>query len=180
MSAHPNAPLHSQPPGGYLVQPGAVPPAWGPGGVPPAPPNGGVPPIPPAERSTGFWVAVSAAATVGVLAALVIGFFVGQSGRMSDSQIQAKLDGQAEAAQAAQAAALVDQKQDLARGFATRLQRVIDRVSAKAEARGRSQGRNEGYVQGQTDGFSQGQNAGYNKGFDEGTCYTPLTLTYVC
>ena len=180
MSAHPNAPLQSQPTGGYLVQPLPSQPGLGPGGMPPAPPNGAVPPTPPAPRSSGFWVAVSAAATIGVLAALVIGFFVGQSGRMSDDQVQAKLDGQAKAAQAAQAAALVDQKQDLSRGFATRLQRVINRVSAKAEARGRSEGRNEGYAQGQNDGFSQGQNAGYNKGFDEGTCYTPLTLTYVC
>jgi hypothetical protein len=139
-----------------------------------------VPTVPPDSRGTGFWAAVTCAVAVGVLVALLLGFLIGQGTRTSDGGVQRKLDAQARSAQIAQQQALAQQKQDLSRGFSSRLQSVIDRVSAKAEARGVREGRDEGFAQGQSSGFSAGQSAGYSRGFDDGTCYAPLTLTYIC
>ena len=139
-----------------------------------APPGMVVPPVPPPGRSPGWWVGITAAATVGVLLALLAGFFIGRGTRLSNDDVQARIDAQAQTGQIAQERALNDQRRDLLR----RQRSLVGRVSAKAEARGRREGRergftegqSEGFAQGQSTGFAQGQTEGYNEGLDTGSC----------
>ena len=157
---------------------GGPPPAVG-YGYAPAPaqhmaPGPAVPPVAPQGRSPGWWVGITAAATVGVLLALLAGFFIGRGTRLSNEDVQARIDAQAQTGQLAQERALNDQRRDLLR----RQRTLVGRVSAKAEARGRREGRergfdegqNAGFTQGQSTGFTQGQNEGYNQGLDTGAC----------
>lgn len=147
---------------------GAPPPSVGYGYAPAvpsaAPPGVVVPPVPPPSRSPGWWVGITAAATVGVLLALLAGFFIGRGTRLSNEDVQARIDAQAQTGQLAQERALNDQRRDLLR----RQRTLIGRVSAKAEARGRREGRERGFDEGQSAGFSQGQNAGFAQGQNEG------------
>jgi hypothetical protein len=150
----PAVPAHAPPPG-YVT-------GW-------APPPGAVPSMPPQRgRSAGFWVGITAAITAGVIAALLIGFFIGRGTRLSNDEVQGKLTQQQQADLIVQQKALNDQKAEIS----ARNSKLIGRVSAKAEARGRregrSQGRQEGFADGQNSGFSQGQTAGYAQGQSDG------------
>jgi hypothetical protein len=140
------------------------------------PPNGlaPVPPVPPPGRSAGWWVAVTAAVTAGVIVALIGGFFIGRGTRLSNEAVQDRINAQAQSDAVGQERALNDQRRDLLR----RQRTLIGRVSAKAEARGRREGREQGYDegqsigfnQGQTQGYTQGQTEGYDQGLDTGAC----------
>ena len=94
-------------PNGYASQPAY----YGPPG-PPGPPA--VPPIPPAGRSTGFWVGISAAIAIGVVAALLIGFFIGRGTRLSNESVQSKVVQQSQSDQIAEQQALDQQRSALA------------------------------------------------------------------
>lgn len=159
---------------------GLVPVGYAPGAPIAYPAAAPVPPVPPRGRGAGFWVMVTVGIAAGVLGALLAGFFIGQGSRLSDQQVKAKVTAQRHSDDLAKSSALADQRRTLARGFSSRLQKIIDRVANRAEARGVSQGRADGFSQGHSQGFSEGQAAGYNNGFDRGTCYTPITLEYVC
>src|ERR1017187_925876 len=71
---------------------------------------GSVPPIPPPGRSTGFWIGVSAAITIGIVGALLIGFFIGRGSRLSNESVQSKIVQQSQADQIAEQQALDSQK----------------------------------------------------------------------
>lgn len=160
----------------YQAPPPGIPPTAA-GFAPVAP----VPPVPPATRSTGWWVGVTAAVTAAVLVALLGGFFIGRDTRLSNHEVQTRIDAQAQADRVAQERALTDQRRDLLR----RQRTLIGRVSAKAEARGVRRGREEGFTdgqsvgfgQGQAQGFVQGQTEGYDQGLDTGAC---LADYYFC
>jgi hypothetical protein len=118
---------------------------------PPLPPAA-VPPIPPSARSTGFWVGVSTALTLGVVGALLIGFFIGRGTRLSNEVVQSKIIQQSQADQIAEQQALDNQKT----------------AFASAEARAVSAARKTSYAEGQERGFTAGQQAGYNSGQSAG------------
>lgn len=159
---------------------GAAPSPHYPYAQPPGPPAGGmppmapVPPVPPPGRSAGWWVGITAAVTAGVIVALLGGFFIGRSTRLSNDDVQTRINAQAQTDQVAQERALNDQRRDMLR----RQRTLVGRVSAKAEARGIREGREQGYdegqnvgfSQGQTQGYTQGQTDGYDDGLDTGAC----------
>ena len=153
------------PPGGNGAPP-AQPYTYAPPGHPTGAfvPLAPVPPVPPPGRSAGWWVGITAAVTAGVIVALLGGFFIGRETRLSNDEVQSRIDAQAQTDQVAQERALNDQRRDMLR----RQRTLVGRVSAKAEARGLRQGREEGYDQGQSVGFSQGQTQGYTQGQTEG------------
>ncbi len=103
-----------------------------------------VPPIPPAGRSTGFWIGVSTALTLGIVGALLIGFFIGRGTRLSNESVQGKIVQQSQADQIAEQQALDNQKTTF----------------ASAEARAVSAARKAAYSEGQEKGFTAGQQAG--------------------
>lgn len=153
-----------------LVPPGHI--AY-PVGVPM--PAQAVPAVPPSPgRSPGFWVAVTAAITIGVVLALLGGFFIGRGSRLSNAEVQNRLTQQQQADLIVQQKTLNDQRTDLLR----RQRTLIGRVSSKAEARGRregvARGRQKGFADGQSQGIAQGQAQGYQEGrdtgFDQGLC----------
>ena len=126
------------------------------------------PPPPPASRGTGVWIAITAAVTAGIVASLLLGFFIGRDTRLSNSEVQSKINQQATADQISQERALNNLRRELNR----RQQSTINRVSARAEARGRREGRaqgeREGFASGQNQGFSQGRSEGFSEGQSEG------------
>ena len=137
-------------------------------------PHGSVPPVPPPARSAGWWVGIPAAVTAGVIVALLGGFFIGRSTRLSNDAVQERINAQSQADQITQERALNDQRRDMLR----RQRTLVGRVSSKAEARGRREGREQGYNEGQSAGFSQGQSQGYTQGQTEG--YTDGLDTGAC
>ena len=129
----------------------------GPGGPSPAIPPGyqlvpatsaAIPPLPPRSRGTGFWVGVTAAITVGVVAALLLGFFIGRGTRLSNAVVQSKITQQSQTDQLAQLTALDQQK--------TTFQRD--------EAQAITSARHNAYNQGYHAGYSSGQQSGYQSG----------------
>jgi hypothetical protein len=160
-----------------------APPATSPYGAPPAyygPPThpGAVPPIPPRARSAGFWVGVSAAITLGVVGALLIGFFIGRGTRLSNDSVQGKIVQQSQADQIAEQQALDAQKATLAKNE----KRALDAARKSAYSAGRtagftagqqagfSSGQSEGFAQGQATGAAQGETAGFSQGLNQGAC----------
>jgi hypothetical protein len=137
-----------------------------------------VPPMPPRARSAGFWVGATAAITAGVIAALLIGFFIGRGTRLSNDDVQGKLTQQQQADLIVQQKALNDQRTTML----TRQSKLLASARATSRAAGLREGRTEGrqqgyssgrqagYSEGQATGYSQGQNDGYSQGLDTGSC----------
>lgn len=159
---------------GALSGYGAPAPAYyGPPGQP-AP----VPPIPPRSRSTGFWVGISAAITLGVVAALLIGFFIGRGTRLSNDSVQGKIVEQSQSDQIAEQQALDVQKATLATNEA----RAVAAARRSAYSAGQtagytagqqagfSNGQSEGFVQGQASGTAEGETQGFSQGLNQGAC----------
>jgi hypothetical protein len=151
--------------------------------APPMPPLGyaaaPVPPVPPPKgNGAGFWVGLTAAvAAAGVL--LMLGsFFIGRSTRLSDDQVQTKINQQAQADKIATQKALTDQAETLRAERITLVRRAADRARGRALRQGRSEGREQGFDDGQARGFqagqssgyAQGQNDGYESGISDGSC----------
>ncbi len=138
-----------------------------------------VPPIPPRGRSTGFWVGVSAAITIGIVGALLIGFFIGRGTRLTNDSVQSKITEQAQADQIAEQQALDTQKATFTKDEA----QAIGAARGSAYSQGRqagftagqqqgfSAGQSQGYSQGQTTGAAQGQVQGYSQGLNQGACF---------
>jgi hypothetical protein len=147
------------------VQPAAPAPAPAAYAAPAPPP----PPIAPAMPSAGphrrmprwQWAVPSVLAAI-LLAVLT--FFIGQSTRHSQADIDRGLAAQKADLDSKRRAALLDQSRDLRREYKTTLEQRV--AAAKEQAR--------------ADGVEQGKNSGYSDGFSTGTCYTPVTLRNVC
>jgi len=168
-----------------IQSPGAgMPPA--PAGYPAPPayygppvPAAGVPPIPPPARSTGFWVGVSAAIAVGIVGALLIGFFIGRGTRLSNDSVQGKIIQQSQSDQIAEQQALDAQKATFARNEA----RAISAAKRSAYSAGQtagytagqqqgfSSGQSQGFAQGEATGSAQGETAGFSQGLNQGACF---------
>lgn len=117
-------------PAGYIAQPVAAGPM--------------VPALPPKPRSTGFWVGVTTAITLGVVAALLLGFFIGRGTRLSSNSVQDKLVAQSQSDRIAEQQDISNQKaQD---------QKTLNEATRTA----RRNGYNSGYRQGKSDGVNQG------------------------
>jgi hypothetical protein len=167
------APGSAPAPNGYASQPAYY--------GPPAPlgPPASVPPIPPPGRSTGFWVGISCAIAVGVVAALLIGFFIGRGTRLSNESVQGKIVQQSQSDQIAEQQALDQQRSALAAKQA----RAVAEARHNAYAAGRTAGfsagqqagfntgQSEGFAQGQATGLAQGETTGFSQGLNQGACF---------
>jgi len=138
-----------------------------------------VPPIPPRGRSTGFWVGVTTAVTLGIVGALLIGFFIGRGSRLSNDSVQSKITEQAQADQIAEQQALDNQQAT----FRTEQSRAVAAAHRSAYSEGRqagftagqqqgyTAGQSQGFNQGQVTGAAQGQAAGFSQGLNQGACF---------
>jgi hypothetical protein len=146
-------------------------PGGGPGGPPPMGPTyshypayygpppmhpATVPPLPPPPRSTGFWVGISGAVALGIVAMLLVGFFIGRGTRLSNESVQAKITQQSQADQIAEQQALDKQSASL--------QEQKARAVVAARHNAREEGRSEGFKSGQESGYQNGHAAGYTEG----------------
>lgn len=148
-------------------------------------PPAAVPPIPPRGRSTGFWVGITTAVTLGVVGALLIGFFIGRGSRLSNDSVQGKITQQAQADQIAEQQALDKQQVTLRSAEA----RAVSAARRSAYSQGRTAGftagqqqgytagQSQGFVQGQAAGSAQGQVEGLSQGLNQGAC---LANTIFC
>jgi hypothetical protein len=148
-------------------------------------PMAAVPPMPPRGRSAGFWVGVATLATVGLVAALLVGFFIGRGSRLSNDAVQSKITQQSQSDQIAEQAALANQKSV----FATQLASAVSTARRNAYASGRqagftagqqagyTSGQSAGFASGQASGQAQGQQAGFSQGLNQGAC---LANTIFC
>ncbi len=138
-----------------------------------------VPPIPPPGRSTGFWIGVSAAITIGIVGALLIGFFIGRGTRLSNESVQSKVVQQSQADQIAEQEALDVQKTTFAASQARAV--ASARKTAYSEGQqagftagqqqGFTSGQSQGFVQGQATGTAQGETTGFGQGLNQGACF---------
>lgn len=138
-----------------------------------------VPPIPPPARSTGFWIGVSAAITLGIVGALLIGFFIGRGTRLSNESVQGKITQQSQADQIAEQQALDTQKT----AFAASEARAVSAARKAAYSEGQqagytagqqqgfSSGQSQGFAQGQATGAAQGETQGFSQGLNQGACF---------
>jgi hypothetical protein len=137
-----------------------------------------VPPIPPRGRSTGFWVGISAAITLGIVGALLIGFFIGRGTRLSNDSVQGKIVEQSQADQIAEQQALDAQKTTLARDEAQAVSAARKNAYSAGQTagftagqqQGFSNGQSEGFAQGQATGAAQGETQGFSQGLNQGAC----------
>jgi flagellar biosynthesis/type III secretory pathway protein FliH len=139
----------------------------------------GVPPIPPARRSTGFWIGVSAAITIGIVGAVLIGFFIGRGSRLSNESVQSKIVQQSQADQIAEQQALDSQKA----AFTASEARAVSAAKRTAytegqqagftagQQQGYTSGQSQGFIQGQAAGTAQGETAGFSQGLNQGACF---------
>jgi hypothetical protein len=146
---------------------------------PPGYPAAAVPPVPPPKgRGAGFWVGITAAIAAAAVLLLLGGFFIGRSTRLSDDQVQTKINQQAQADKIATQKALTDQAEALRAERIRLVRRAADRARGHALREGRSEGRQQGFDDGQAQGFqsgqssgyAQGQNDGYQSGISDGSC----------
>jgi hypothetical protein len=132
----------------------------------------GVPPVPPTGRSTGFWIATTACVAVGVIVALLAGFFIGRGTRLANSDVQTKITQQAQADQIAQQTALTAQRTTMLDRQTSLLQEARKTSLAQGKSEGKAEGKAEGEqigsASGQSEGFTQGQSSGYNQGYNDG------------
>jgi hypothetical protein len=147
---------------GFPTPPG---PPMGPSGYAAAP----VPPVPPPRgRGAGFWVGITAAIAAAAVLLLLFGFFIGRSTRLSDDQVQVKINQQAQADKIATQKALTDQAEALRAERITLVRRAADRARGRGLRQGRSEGREQGFDDGQAQGFQAGQSSGYAQGQSDG------------
>lgn len=137
-----------------------------------------VPPIPPRGRSTGFWVGISSAITLGIVGALLIGFFIGRGSRLSNESVQSKITQQSQADQIAEQQALDSQKTTFARSEAQAVSAARKGAYTEGQQAGFTAGQQQGFSNGQSQGFTQGQASGaaqgevtgFSQGLNQGAC----------
>jgi hypothetical protein len=170
----------------------------GPGGVQPVAPahpgqpahygppshSPAVPPIPPAGRSTGFWIGLSTALTLGIVGALLIGFFIGRGTRLSNESVQGKIIQQSQSDQIAEQQALDSQKTTFAAAEARAVSAARKAAFSEGQEKGFSAGQQAGYSNGQSQGFTEGQAAGTAagevQGFSQGLNEACITNSVFC
>jgi hypothetical protein len=172
-----------QPPGGSVIPTAPAYPAHPAYYGPPMQPAA-VPPIPPSRRSTGFWVGVSTALTLGVVGALLIGFFIGRGTRLSNESVQSKIVQQSQADQIAEQQALDSQKTAFTAAEAHAVSAARKTAFSEGQEKGFAAGQQAGYSSGQSQGFSEGQVAGTAEGevqgFSQGLNEACLTNSVFC
>jgi hypothetical protein len=139
----------------------------------------GVPPIPPRARSNGFWVGISAAVALGIVGALLIGFFIGRGTRLSNDSVQGKIIQQSQADQIAEQQALDNQKAVFARNEARAITSARKNAYSAGQTagftagqqQGFSNGQSQGFAQGEATGSAQGETAGFSQGLNQGACF---------
>jgi flagellar biosynthesis/type III secretory pathway protein FliH len=124
-------------------------------------------------------VGVTTAVTLGVVGALLIGFFIGRGSRLSNDSVQSKITEQAQADQISEQQAL-DKQQTALRSSEARAVAAARR-SAYSQGRqagftagqqqGYTAGQSQGFVQGQVAGSAQGQAEGLSQGLNQGACF---------
>jgi hypothetical protein len=138
-----------------------------------------VPPIPPARRSTGFWIGISGAIALGIVATLLIGFFIGRGTRLSNESVQGKIVQQSQADQIAEQQALDNQKTTYAAAESRAVSSARKTAYSEGQQAGFTAGQQQGFSSGQTQGFAQGQAAGtalgetqgFSQGLNQGACF---------
>lgn len=138
-----------------------------------------VPPLPPRARSAGFWVGISAAITLGIVGALLIGFFIGRGTRLSNDSVQGKIVQQSQADQIAEQQALDAQKTTFARNEARAISAARKNAYSAGQTAGFTAGQQQGFTSGQSAGFAQGQatgtaqgeTQGFSQGLNQGACF---------
>jgi hypothetical protein len=139
-----------------------------------------VPPIPPSSKSAGFWIGVSTALTVGIVGALLMGFFIGRDTRLSNESVQAKIVQQSQSDQIAEQQALDAQKTTLSAAEARAVSAARKTAYSQGRQSGFTAGQQAGFTSGQSQGFSEGQatgtaqgeTQGFSQGLNEGACLT--------
>jgi hypothetical protein len=143
-----------------------------------------VPPIPPSGRSTGFWIGVSTALTLGIVGALLIGFFIGRGSRLSNASVQSKIVQQSQSDQIAEQQSLDTQKAVFASAEARAVSAARKTAFSEGQEKGFTAGQQAGYSSGQSQGFSQGQAAGTAQGevqgFSQGLSEACITNSVFC
>ena len=151
---------------------------------PPGPPAH-VPAVPPRPKSTGFWVGISAAIALGIVAALLMGFFIGRGTRLSNEDVQSKITAQSQADQIAEQQALEKQKEAAQKSQAAAVSAAKQNAYSEGQQAGFTQGQQAGFSNGQAQGFNQGQatgiaqgeSSGFSQGLNQGAC---LANTIFC
>lgn len=115
-----------------------------------------VPPIPPSSRSTGFWIGISGAVALGIVAMLLVGFFIGRGTRLSNESVQSKITQQSQADQIAEQQALDKQS--------STLKLAASRAVSSARRSALEEGRSEGFRNGEAVGYRNGHETGFNEG----------------
>jgi hypothetical protein len=147
---------------------------YGPPPMHPAP----VPPLPPTSRSTGFWIGLSAAITLGIVGMLLIGFFIGRGTRLSNDSVQGKIVQQSQADQIAEQQALDNQKTKFAASEARAVSAARKAAYSEGQSAGFTAGQQQGFTNGQSQGYAQGQatgtalgeTQGFSSGLNQGAC----------
>ena len=138
-----------------------------------------VPAVPPRPRSTAFWVGITAAVALGIVAALLVGFFIGRGTRLSNEDVQSKVTAQSQADQIAEQKALDAQTSAFQKSEAATVSNAHKSAYAEGQQAGFTAGQQAGYSTGQTQGFSQGQasgvaqgeSQGFSTGLNQGACF---------
>jgi flagellar biosynthesis/type III secretory pathway protein FliH len=121
---------------------------------------------------------VSTAVTVGFVAALLIGFFIGRGTRLSNETVQGKIVEQAQADQISEQQALNAQKTKFTKDEAQAIAAARRNAYSQGQQAGYTAGQQQGFTAGQSQGFSQGQasgaaqgqEAGFSQGLNQGAC----------
>jgi hypothetical protein len=138
-----------------------------------------VPPIPPRAKSAGFWIGISSAIALGIVGALLIGFFIGRGTRLSNDSVQGKIVQQSQADQIAEQQALDTQKTAFASSEAHALAAARKNAYSAGQTagftagqqQGFSSGQSQGFAQGQATGTAQGETEGFSQGLNQGACF---------
>ncbi|HEY3758493.1 MAG TPA: hypothetical protein VGL37_01935 [Solirubrobacteraceae bacterium] len=132
----------------------------------------------------GFWIGVSSALTLGIVGALLIGFFIGRGTRLSNESVQGKIVQQSQADQIAEQQALDNQKTAFASAESRAVSAARRTALSEGQEKGFAAGQQAGYSSGQSQGFSEGQAAGTAagevQGFSQGLNEACITDSVFC
>jgi flagellar biosynthesis/type III secretory pathway protein FliH len=125
-------------------------------------------------------VGVSTALTLGIVGALLIGFFIGRGTRLSNEVVQSKIVQQSQSDQIAEQQALDNQKTTFASAEARAVSAARKTAYSEGQEKGFTAGQQAGYNSGQSAGFSEGQATGTVQGFSQGLDEACITNSVFC
>jgi len=124
-------------------------------------------------------VGISGAVALGIVAMLLVGFFIGRGTRLSNESVQGKITQQSQSDQIAEQQALDNQS--------AKLKTAESHAVASARRTALAEGRQEGFSAGQESGFrnghelgfsegnasgvAQGETHGFSEGLNQGACF---------